>query len=407
MALTPLRWIGMAIAGCLLMSVLVLEIAGPSTRWWDARYGPAASVRRPDGTRVDSIQVRLSSTASYWRNQAYTLAVRYRMMRILDSANRVMAASRDTGKVRLFIDGAIPRATAVVIDSTVRRAQAAKVSGPVRTGVDVFFAFDTARFERGVMRGPVYGVDARYGLPQATGERCRVYARMGGMPSAAAGVRDLQSQAAVEHLLGPCAYYAAFGQPGPRVREWLIAGGWRYTIDGSWTSTTWRSTRLSQRDQSIFKGPSLALYWLNPRTGGFRCSKGEADQCELASRSFPAVRGSARAVGDATVGTNVGSRRWIQSGLGDRGSELLADVVRTIGREKFEAFWTSPDSVHVAFEKATGRRWTAYLSGWMKEKYGTIESGPRLSGFALGSGALIVVLSIGAALWFTVNRRYA
>jgi hypothetical protein len=405
MALTPLRWIGMAIVGCLLMLVLVLELVSPAAERRVERFSPVVNARA-GVLPVDTVEARLAGVTSYWNTQAFLLAGRYRILQILDSAKRVMGASRDTGAVRVFVDRGITPPLRVGIDGTMNRVKAAIASEPPKAGVDVFFAYDTARFERGVARTMIYGVETRYELPSGPGQRCLVYARLGNMNPDAL-LRDLRTQAAADQFLGPCAFYAAFGEPGPHIRDWLMAGAWRFTVDGSWTVETWRSSRSSGRETEIFTSISPVLGWLRPQSGAVQCVKGNLELCDAAAHLFPEVRPGARAVGAATIGLRVGSpTRWLPSGLGPRGADFLADAVRTLGRERFQAFWTSPDSLPVAFEKATGQPWGEWINGWMTEKYGTIRSGPGVSPYTFGTATLIVILSVMITLRFAVQRQY-
>jgi hypothetical protein len=108
----------------------------------------------------------------------------------------------------------------------------------------------------------------------------------------------------------------------------------------------------------------------------------------------------------ATYSQALGNRRFSNAGLGMLAGEFLADATRELGRERVKAFWTSPDSVNVAFQTATGQRWGAFIQQWMISRYGAIEAGPRLSGFAVGVSTLLVIVALVATMRMSLKRQY-
>jgi hypothetical protein len=92
--------------------------------------------------------------------------------------------------------------------------------------------------------------------------------------------------------------------------------------------------------------------------------------------------------------------------MGLLGGEFLSDATRELGRERFKAFWTSSDSVSVAFQKATGERWGAFVRRWMILRYGDIQAGPRASGFAIAVSAALVLVALGLTMRLSVRRQY-
>jgi hypothetical protein len=386
MALTPFRWIAMAAIGCMLAVVMLVNAAEKNGR-------PIYQRKRP----IDTAEARLREVAGNLNIQAQNLASRYRLLFLLDSARKVASRSADSGALRVFVADGFDPATRALIERAITRARAERPGSAAR--VDVIVIMDTLRTVRGVTRY-TFSPDIRYEIPSEPGKRCRAIVRTG-HPS---NVRNaFTSGTAAQQLLGPCGFFAAFGEPGPRVREWLIGGGWQYTVDGSWTVAP--VIELPRQDGSIFKGPSPALGFL-ALGSGTDCIKGALDACERSVVGMGTRRGPF-SIGGATPSYQLGTRRFYAGGIGYRASELLSDAVRDLGKDRFKAFWTSADSVPVAFEKASGRRWGAFIQGWMSTHYGAIEPGPRLSGFGLLTGTLLIAAALGATMLMSAKRQYA
>lgn len=93
--------------------------------------------------------------------------------------------------------------------------------------------------------------------------------------------------------------------------------------------------------------------------------------------------------------------------LGRREPFLLADMVRTLGRERFARFWTSGDAVPVAFEKAAGEPLEQWTSRWIVAQYGPVP--PRGAGLNVRGGftsIVLVLLALGTALGVNARRQF-
>jgi hypothetical protein len=346
----------------------------------------------------------LGSNASGTQQAAEYLAGRYRALQIADSLKGVVSRSRDTGAFRVFIDETYPAPLRALIDSMARRAHDLK-AGNGSSGIDVFAVSDQVAAVRGVGRYPLSGIEVRYEMPAAPGQRRRVYMRTG-TPRPGEIERTMRSQSAAEQLLGPCAFFAAFGEPGPRVRQWLTAGGWGYATAGSWTSTPVPSRWILDNDPNVFAGPRLVLWYFSVESGGPACIVGDLKACEAIAVA-PHSRVRSRAIGDMTAGLQLGGNRYFPMGLGAFGGEFLSDLVRERGRERFKAFWTSADSVPAAYAAVTGKPWAQQIHEWMVSKYGVIKPGPRVTNFALMMSVVLVSIAIAVVFRFSLARRYA
>ena len=84
---------------------------------------------------------------------------------------------------------------------------------------------------------------------------------------------------------------------------------------------------------------------------------------------------------------------WYHRPFGRRESFLLAEMVRSLGRERFAHFWTSNETVPVAFEQTAGEPLEQWTSRWAASQYGQVPPrGPGMTSWAwLMSGALIII----------------
>jgi hypothetical protein len=387
MALTPFRWVSLVAIGCMLAIVAVVSAVptGPYPSW---SATPSIS---------DTTEERLRATAGALNQQAQNMASRYRLLFLVDSARRSAAGLPDTGTMRVFVARGFPAASRSAIDKTIRDARAMRPGDAGR--VDLFVINDTLHVIRGVRRWGI-GVGVRYQMPDDPEDRCRVYVVAG---DPAYYYNAFTGERSAQQLLGPCAYYAAFGTPGPFVRRWLINGGWQYALEGSWTKAPLLGEILE--DSSIFKGPSRAMNYLNVESGAAECIKGALDRCERAVATRPVMRVQQRISG-LTAPFTLGRQRYYAGLIGYQAGDFLADAVRELGHERFRKFWTSTDSLPAAFERATGERWGAFIQRWMIMRYGEVHPGPRMSGYAVVTSSILVLLALAATMMMSVRRTY-
>ena len=389
MALTPFRWVALAAIGCMLAIVGVVSVAPtrPDPTWY----------ANPSVT--DSTDKALAEVAGGLNQMAQNLAIRYRQLYLMDSARRVAGRMPDTGALRVFIAGEYTPAARSAIDRSVRDARSIRAGDAGR--VDLFIIADTVHAIRGVRRWSVFP-NVRYEMPARAGDRCRVYVTTGD-PSLI--VTSFKSEKAAEQMLGPCGYYLAFGEPGPLVGKWLMDGGWQFALEGSWTAASF--IPQLRDDPSIFKGPSPATQFLDVQSGGAECIKGDLERCEYSLTVSPRRVRSAYRLPGVTPPFSLGRRRYYAGLIGYQAAEVMSDAVRELGRERFKSFWTSPDSVPAAYQKASGERWGAFIQRWMVTHYGEVHPGPRMSAFQVTTSAILVVLAIVATMLISVRRTYS
>jgi len=386
MALTPFRWVSLALIGCLLAVLWLVSVADVDPR------------RSPQFPAGDSVEARLRDEAGALNQSAQRLATRYRLVYLMDSVARSIARVPDTGSLRVFIANGYRPETRAMFERQIATAQATR--GGTTGRVDVVVVSDTPRVVRGVPRY-LGGTEVRYQFPEQSDARCRVFIRTY-RPGNVRG--DWEAEKAPQHLLGPCGFYAAFGEPGPAIRQWITSVGWQYMIEGSWTKAS-APIRLWE-DDGIFKGPDPATRLLNVESGSTECMKGNLEVCERMVTVRPPSRWRGPIVGAGTYAISLGQSRYYQGAIGYEAGELMSDAVRELGPERFKAFWTSTEPVAVAYEKTTGERWGAFLQRWMIRHYGEIHPGPRMSAYALVTSTILVILALGATMMMSIRRTY-
>jgi hypothetical protein len=195
--------------------------------------------------------------------------------------------------------------------------------------------------------------------------------------------------------LGPCAFYAAYGNPGREVARWLSARNFDLALSPQWESVDQdeQQSWSSSLDQTHNRWFWLNAYRLRPSAIG--CLAGRSSSCRAAVLD--------QAVDSDSVRHLVAIDRWREQALvgGDR---YLADVRQAVGADRFRAFWNSELPVDTALAAVLGtpvgqwtRRWEAHMAP-------AIRLGPAAPVTAELFGLL---LALGAVAWVTraVARR--
>lgn len=383
MALTFRRWLALAVVLCAIAAVIVLHQEPSRPVEWTER-------------------ARLRERMSDARASAAQAAERVRRLAVRDSVVRVLGAAR--GAVTVF-DRGLDTATRARLEQLADDARARQTANPI-IPTQVAFVFDTVTNVRGVGRSGFGGALATdYLLPSAeTGNRCVVLVRV---RSFAGEFRrftpELESDVTRRRLMGPCAFYETFGKPGARVAEWLRARGYTFAQSAEWPAVDpWIAPEWFAQNSQL-----LALHDLINDTG-VSCAAGNDSACvaavldpRVAHRQSPYSDGAV-----SLVSYNPyfhGDRPWITSWwpLGSREWTVLGDMVRTLGPERFEAFWKSDAPVPDAFQQAAGRSLASWTREWILTTYRLPQASPRYAGFGWGG----VIMLAGVALAVAAARR--
>lgn len=342
------KWAALVALGCAGAAVLAL---------------PFPKVSPEDGWRTENEIVR--TERSRLRGASMVLDEAVSELRALEAESRAAVAARRSAPIT--VDPSVPPPLRGVVDSLSNAAWRALGDGASAEWAGLVVYFDSGGIDlaRRVPE-PRRNADLVFVLPSPeTLGRCM------------AVVRLRRSEQWVlprtERLLGPCAFYARFGAPGPAVDSWLHASRFAFA----------RLTAQRAAASEPFTNPRQPLLLPPPAA---RCLNGRDPRCEAALAL--AGERSAREASGSNIGAGKREHRLRALGplaarasdFGDRlgaGEErMLAEMLADAGAERFRAFWSSSDEdVAAAFRQATGTALDDWTRRWLER-----ASGPRAAG---------------------------
>ena len=383
MALTFERWLAAAVAGCLIAVVLVSS--GSDVLGERQLRAPGRREMLADRVWPSADALRLA-----------TERIHIRVLR--DSVLGVLAKQPRTDSVRLLVSELVPKQAQVARALNARLLNA--LPRPLATGVDMVIPADSVT-RRGWTRSP-YNFQV---LPASASGRC--VAISGALATRDIGARD---------WIGPCGFYAAYGPPGPNIDRWLRSGGWIYgarwrgsatlVIDEGWSD--WYFASIPWREVAGFR----VRRWMS--TQGYSCLTGNKEVCRSLvldprggdGRSewyrFLTFRDAMRLDG-TSVWSRPGSLRYAGL-LGPFMPDLLMEMSKSLGPDKFAKFWKSDLPPAEAFRAASGEEIEDWTLTWMRTVYGKFGRGPGVSMWSAALGVLLGALALGGAS-LTWRRR--
>jgi hypothetical protein len=195
--------------------------------------------------------------------------------------------------------------------------------------------------------------------------------------------------------LGPCAFYAAFGNPGRGVARWLSARRYDLALDSDWSDTTvtpsvpwWLSPNLNP--EAFWE----VTHRLPPN--GLGCLAGRVASCRAA------VLGNAQATD--SVRRFLANDRWQRRPTLFGDDHYLADVRRAIGPERFRDFWNSELPVDTALTAALRMPIGEWTRRWEARAAPVVRLGPSAPPQSV---LLALLLGLAAIGWVvrSVGRR--
>jgi hypothetical protein len=209
--------------------------------------------------------------------------------------------------------------------------------------------------------------------------------------------------------LGPCAFYAAFGRPGPAVEAWLLDRGFDLGYDMDWVAPP-PPGRWYGLDENYPATLRAALFWMpDSRYGGsldaVACNAGDLRRCRaalFASDTAEAPGGWRRAPRGV-----VNRPYWLLRSSLYGGSRYLADLVRDAGRDRFETFWRSSLPVDSAFQLGIGVPIETWTARWQRERMGALRPGSGISPLSVLLSLLVTGLFLAGATYLTRRRQVA
>ena len=195
--------------------------------------------------------------------------------------------------------------------------------------------------------------------------------------------------------LGPCAFYAAYGNPGRPVQSWLAARNWDLGLYlGSHGIAGERFSSLTILGDPRFPWFWDGVYSFPPAT--VACLAGRPSGCRAA-----VLAGAAEERMIPIPNVVLAERRWWRAQHLLPGERYLGDIARTVGRDRFLAFWTSGEPVDTALAAALKRPVGEWTADWERGFVQPIRLGPAapLEGvvMALTIAVFAIVLVAGTA----------
>jgi hypothetical protein len=373
-----------------------LAVAFGLRRWLIAALACSALVAvaflPPEGDRTprlalypyDDHEVHLRDVLSRYRWQLQLLELR-------DSILEVAAATPSEDEPLLLIQEWFPQAVRDTIRALAAKPFAAlrDRSHRQRVVVGVRAREGTGRWTSAGMFGWLY-----YYLPTATdGETCLVTLALGRADAETRWLRSIRAFAERHAMLGPCAYYAAFGPPGHYIEEWLESTDLLAAMSPAWAIESEPLGPIEPERREFVRRYELALYG---------CAAGNRQACRtgLFSRGWDWLyprsgrqQGIVRAR-DISFYTR----------LGPNSERLLSDLLADMGVERFLRFWSSDADVEAAFARAFGIELEDWMMRWSRAQLKRVERvAPEPSSALLG--LLLAAVSVGAAAFLVGGRQ--
>lgn len=197
---------------------------------------------------------------------------------------------------------------------------------------------------------------------------------------------------------GPCVFYAAFGRPSASVEDWLEQWQFFPARFADWDATQPLAEDRLAEEQNFRRllpdqlpegfGGSLGT---RRSTDALACVARREDRCRaIMLADLEADLLSLRATSWGTVYVEIPG--YVGPAVrthmfGWETAHFLSDVIRDIGPEKFEKFWTSDLPVDQAFASVVGTDIGEWTADWLANRIGDYRFGP---GISIG-GALMVL----------------
>lgn len=193
--------------------------------------------------------------------------------------------------------------------------------------------------------------------------------------------------------LGPCAFYARFGVPSPRVERWLGARQFDVAFHPGW----FRQPRSREGNYWMFGDEADrqwwwgALYSHTPETLGCLAGRPEACRRGIAAFDRAGAGGKPRVV--------LPFDPWNFNKVKLIGAQsFLSDLVREVGDERFQEFWTTALPVDSALTLALKQPVGEYTVSWLRRFTVAPRFGAGTTWLDAGLGLAFAALLVGVVL---------
>lgn len=385
--MTPGRWIAMCVLGCAFMAVTLLP---PDLSGDDAYFG-----WRP---RVHSHEQMMQQRAQIWRWHGQQLWMAYQVARDAETAQRVFGSRSSPGSEQfrpvIWFDSDVPGAVRRRVSEVIAGEVAARGQWHGHGAVGLLVFMDTTTTLDGApMPWAFYGnlTLTTQVLPasKATGDRCVTVVRLG--PKALTG--GPSAIPADGLLLDGCAFYDAFGAPGPAISEWLFRERFAFA----------RTLSFAPADTMLNRVPPYArnMFFIDdePRA---RCAGGDLAACattlhrgDAENPSWTNYWGSPDRSVPASA-SHESTRFFSGTARSDSPLQLL---VRDLGPERFQRVWQSPRSIEQAYFDVTGES----LAEWLRRQLVSYAGPYHIGPLPAPTSALLTIIAIVALMAASVR----
>ncbi len=371
MALNLTRWLIAVLAGCALVAVAYLP---------------------QDRLERDRVLVRVRE----WKLRSLLISAQYELERLtLRDSLIVKVEDADRGspdRPLLVVEEGVPPH----VREAVSRLLEKPLASPALADSGRLFVAVVWRRGPSELRLLPYGLgDLTHFLPRATdGRTClSVLAARWSPAGEQIGFQYFRWVAdTAAAILGPCVYYAAFGQPGSSIEKWLQA-----TDHVAARLPVWATTN---RPPAPYSGYWLSsMRRLSPHL--LACAAGRKSMCRRGL--LGEVR---RDVYERPRPGHISFHKIRQARpLGDNHYRYLSDLLTEMGEERFASFWTSELSADSAFTSAFGLPLEDWTMKWARSQVGKPQVGPRVSLEAALWAPLTSVLLVAATMVYMSRKR--
>jgi hypothetical protein len=385
--MTPGRWVAMCVLGCALMAVTLLP---PDLSGDDLYFG-----WRP---RVHSHEQMMQQRAQIWRWHGQQLWMAYQVASDAETAQRVFGSrpSNVSGPFKpvIWFDSDVPGAARRAVSEAIAAEVAARGEWHGHGAVGLLVFMDTATTLGGApmpwaFLGNLTLTTQVLPANRATGDRCVTVVRLG--PKALTG--DPSAIPADGLLLDGCAFYDAFGAPGPAISAWLYRERFAFA----------RTLSFASADTTLSQIPLYArnLFYIDDEARA-RCAGGDLAACattlhrsEAGNLSWSYYWGSPDRSVPASA-SHESTRLFNGASHSDSPLQLL---VRDLGPARFQRVWQSPRPIEQAYFDVTGEA----LAGWLRRQLVSYAGPYHIGPLPTPTSALLTIVAIVALMAASVR----
>lgn len=197
--------------------------------------------------------------------------------------------------------------------------------------------------------------------------------------------------------LGPCAFYGAFGTPGPTAARWLRGQGFEFTLLPHW----WMRDPPAGQPVWWVEASGQSWWWGYFYSAlpfdGIACYAGRLPRCLTSVYDSTALADSAP--------TSWNTANWWRNQGFLSGTGYLSDVVAAVGADRFSRLWTTDLPFDSAFHLAVDTSLMDWTGSWARRNGPHITIGGAPPPGTLPGGLIVSALALSLAVWYARRRQ--